>query len=60
MCGIGFILGNTNNNFSHQLKKLLIYQKHRGPDHNDFYYRNLKENIKIGFSHTRIISFRFK
>ena len=54
MCGIGFIIGKTKEDFSYCLKKLLDHQKHRGPDYNDFYLRKLTNGLKVGFSHTRL------
>ena len=54
MCGIGFVIGQIENNFNNYVSKLRKNLIHRGPDFSNEFTGELKDGFKFGLVHTRL------
>ena len=54
MCGIGFVIGQIENNFNNYVSKLRKNLIHRGPDFSNEFTGKLKDGFKFGLVHTRL------
>ena len=54
MCGIGFVIGQIENNFNNYVSKLRKNLIHRGPDFSNEFTGELNDGFKFGLVHTRL------